>query len=263
MDMKNIRQVRKLLIEGLREYKESGLKDYITLDIDKKLLHDILFGLGKFAIPDDLWKLIDLSNVSFDGIDVRHVDFTGSKGVKINPQKVMGKNLYKTKLTDVEIENSLFGKANFNGVSVLKTDFTGSKGKEVVINPQKVWNKDLRFAKLENVKINGSLDDVEVACTDFTRSSGAVIDPQKVCWKNLGGTKLANVKIVGSLDDVYVEEADFTGSRGAKMDIEAALKAAEVGANLTDVKIIEPCEYINKIKESENEIVKKFQKKLK
>ncbi len=253
MEKVNIKKIRVVLFKELKKYKESGLKDYITLDIDKKILHDILFEDHRFALPDDLWKLLDLSNVSFDYIDVITVDFTGSKGVVINPQKVCDKSLLGTKLTNVEIKGS------FDDVNVYKTDFTGSKG--AVINPQKVSTKDLSNTKLTDAEIKGSFKGVCVEKTDFTGSKGVIINPQKVCGKSLLGTKLTDVKIKGSFDGVIIYGTDFTGSSGAKMDIDTATKAKKLGAILKDVEIIEAEKDITK--EVEDKIVKTFQKKLK
>ena len=252
MENVNIKKIRRVLIEELSKYKESGLKEYITLDIDKEILHDILFKDHKFAIPNDLWKLLDLSNVSFDGICVEYIDFTKSKGAVIDPQTVWNKDLTGTKLADVKIEGS------FDGVYVYGADFTGSDG--AVIDPQKVKYRSLYETKLTDVKIEGTFDDVYVVKTDFIGSNGAIIDPQTVYDKSLYETKLTDVEIKGSLDGVEVERADFTGSSGAKMDIDTAEKAKEAGANLMDVKIIEAEKDISK--EVENKIIKTFQKQL-
>ena len=240
--------LRKVLIEKLEEYQNSGAVGYIKLDIDKEILQDILFEDNEFAIPNNLWKLLDLSNVSFDGVNIIYTDFTGSKGVVIDPQKIYDKNLRGATLTDVEITGSL------DGVIVFATNFTGSKG-EVVINPQKVKNKNLFKAKLATVEIKGSLDGVCVREADFRKSKGAIMNPQTVYDKDLRGTKLANVEIKGSLDGVLIKETDFTGSKGITMTFDEAKGAKELGANLTDVKIIN-------YKEIENQITKAFGKQL-
>ena len=72
-------KLRKLVISQLEKYEKKGKKDYIKLDIKKEILQQILFEDNKFAIPDNLWKLLDLSDVSFDEIDVKEVNFAGSK----------------------------------------------------------------------------------------------------------------------------------------------------------------------------------------
>ena len=294
MECKNIEELRKMLTEKLIKYKESGEKDHIKLDIDKELFQQILFKNKKIAIPDNLWKLLDLSGVSLDGVDVKEINFTGSKGVVIDPQKVCNKDLSNTRLSGVEIRGS------FDGVDVMGVDFTGSKGvvidpqtvkyaslngtklagveitgsldgvdvrgtdftesKGVIkLNPQIVYDKDLRSTKLAGVEITGLLDGVCVEGTDFTGCKGTVIiDPQTVYDKSLWYTKLAGVEIDGSFNCVNVWGADFTGSEGAKMSFYEYQHAIKSGANLTDVQI-----YNDEYKKIEDKIEKAFQPQLK
>ena len=90
MKKEDIKELREFLTGNLAKYKKhnrKGLKNHIKLDIEKEILQEILFEDNKIALPDNLWKLLDLSDVSFDGIDVEEVNFAGSKGVVINPQK--------------------------------------------------------------------------------------------------------------------------------------------------------------------------------
>ena len=230
MEKKNIESLRVLLIEKLKEYKKSNEKGHIKLNIDKQIFRQILFEDNQFAIPNNLWKLLDLSGVSFDGVKISYIDFTGSKGVVIDPQKVYDKNLFDTKLAGVEIKGS------FDGVNIMKTDFTGYKG-EVVMDPQKVYKKSLRGTKLANVEIKGLLDDVDVVGADFTGSNGAVMDPQKVYNKNLYVTKLANVEIIGSFDGVNVQQTNFTGSKGGVIDPQTVAYKNLYSTKLKDVEI--------------------------
>ena len=240
MEIEHILKSRKMLTDKLYKYQRNGGKDHIKLDIDKKILQQILFENNEIAIPDNLWKLLDLSGVSFDGIDVMKIDFTGSKGVVIDPQTVYDKDLSNAKLAGVEIKGS------FDGVDVYGTDFTGSEG--AIIDPQEVSSKDLSYAKLAGVEINGSFDGVDVRGTDFTGSKGVIkLDPQTVYDKNLKNTKLADVEITGSFDAVYVRGADFTGSKGViKLDPQtlydknlryAKLAGVEITGLLDDVKL--------------------------
>ncbi len=197
MKDKRIEKLRESVIEGLREYKESGGKDHINLDINKVILQSILFEKNKFAIPYNLWKLLDLSDVSFDGIYVEKVDFTGSKGVVINPQKVKYKSLYEAKLKDVEINGSFFL------VNVQKTDFTGSKG--AVLDPQTVRGNSLEGTKLTDVEIKGSLDGVYVDGADFTGSKGAKMDLDIAIAAKELGTNLTDVEIIDPNKDIIKE----------------------------------------------------------
>lgn len=83
MECKNIEKSREILIKKLYKYWKSGRKNHIKLDIDKELFQQILFKDNRIAIPDNLWKLLDLSGVSFDGISVTGADFKGSKVEKM------------------------------------------------------------------------------------------------------------------------------------------------------------------------------------
>lgn len=57
--------------------------------------------LNIFAL--NLWKFLDLSNVSFDGIDVGEVDFIGSRGATMNIDEAIKTKEVGTNLTDVTI----------------------------------------------------------------------------------------------------------------------------------------------------------------
>lgn len=161
-----MRILRQELEKGLKRYKET---EKIKFNMSHNMLERLIFlNEGKrkvIAFDFELIKKLDLSNVSFDNVDVKGRDFTGSKGVKINPQTVYNKSLYQTKLTNVELDGS------FNGVHVEFADFTGSKG--AIIDPQTVYDKSLFSTKLKDVKINGIFEGVNVYKADFT---GAIIN---------------------------------------------------------------------------------------
>lgn len=111
-----IRNVRSYLERSLFEYDK---EDKIVLNVSKKLLNRLLFEDNKIAFDFEQIKKLNLSDACFDGKCVMGLDFTGSKGARINPQKVMNKSLYKTTLTDAQIIGSL------DGVDVEKTNFDG------------------------------------------------------------------------------------------------------------------------------------------
>ncbi len=155
--------LRKVLIEKLEEYQNSGAVGYIKLDIDKEILQDILFEDNEFAIPNNLWKLLDLSNVSFDGVDIQGANFKGSKGGRVNPQTVLNKNLFDTILTNVEITGSL------DGVNVEKADFTGSNG--VLMNFEEAEAAKEVGANLTDVRIINN-DEYKQIKDQITRAFG-------------------------------------------------------------------------------------------
>lgn len=95
LDIEFIEKLRKDLVSELLKYEGN---EKIKLDLSIEELEDLIFtfncsGARKIAINFELIKKLDLSGVSFDNVDIRHLDFTGSKGVKINPQTVYNKNL--------------------------------------------------------------------------------------------------------------------------------------------------------------------------
>ena len=72
-----------------REYSSNYIEYLIKTDCihgitDPELLRAIISDCSSHYF--NYIKKTDLSRVCFDGIDVRGYDFTGCKGVKINPQ---------------------------------------------------------------------------------------------------------------------------------------------------------------------------------
>ena len=188
--------------------KYESKKKLLLNNVDIKLLKRIIFKDEKvcYKIRDkykSLYKKIDFSNIDFDNVDVREFDFTGTKGVKINPQKVYYKNLVRTKLYGVEITGSL------DGCVVIGTDFTESIGAK--LNPQTVYKKNLCDTKLSDVEIIGDFEDVYICGTDFTGSKGANINLQKIRNKTLFFTKLCDSVLIGNLDNVCTSYTDFDG----------------------------------------------------
>lgn len=133
---KGVRDIREILRDTLEELLITGNYNDIEKtnfniypsDLGKVIFEKIkdrerrdlrIFTFDPVLIPF-LMKVVDFTGVSFDDVDVRCIDFTGSKGVKINPKTVYDKSLWGTKLSDVEIVGS------FDGVDTRETDFTGS-----------------------------------------------------------------------------------------------------------------------------------------
>ena len=114
----SISDLREELRKNLEEYKST---DHYYLDIDKEIYRDILLNKDdySFAIDFNLVKKLDLSNFSFDNVNVKGLNFKGSKGVIINPQKIFEKDLSFCNLEDVTINGS------FNDVLVYYTNFKG------------------------------------------------------------------------------------------------------------------------------------------
>lgn len=64
------------------------------------------FGMKTFAFPIELMKKVDFDGISFDGFFAFGFDFTGFKGITIDPQKVFDKDLSFANLNGVTIINT-------------------------------------------------------------------------------------------------------------------------------------------------------------
>lgn len=99
-------------------------------------------------------------------------DFTGSKGIKINPQTIFLRIFCFTACSDVEFIGP------FDGADIRFADFTGSKGAK--INPQTICGKKLCGTKCADVEFIGPFDGADISFADFTGSKGAKINLQTV-----------------------------------------------------------------------------------
>lgn len=156
----HIQELRKGLINLLKEYKGD---EKIKLNIPHELLEMLIFNVGInykcFSFNFELIKKLDLTDVLFDNVDIRGLDFSDSKGVKINPQTIYERNMFCTVLKDVEITGSL------DYVYIRCTNFAGSKGAK--INPQTIYNRNMSGAVLRDAEIIGPLDDICITDTNF------------------------------------------------------------------------------------------------
>ena len=213
-----IKNIRNLIVYTAMDIDSASGKRLKLSDIDcsKESLDRIIFdrsiynGKCIFHVLFRLKSRIDFDGVSFDGANISEADFTGSKGVRINPQTLCSKNL-SGKYTDVEFIGP------FNNVDISSADFTGSKGAK--INPQTIYAKDLYSTVCSDVEFTGSFDGVNLCCTDFTGSKGARINPQTIRNKNLWGTVCSGVEFTGSFDNVKMnDETSLDGSNARYID---------------------------------------------
>lgn len=162
LSRKEIEVIRKLIVDAVRNIDDASGKrfKFSKLDCSKELLDRIVFDYrAKFPNGDtykdvfyEFFKLkskIDFDGVSFDGAIIAQRDFTGSKGIKINPQTIFFKSLSLTVCSGVEFIGP------FDGVDLCCTDFTGSKGAK--INPRTVG---LRYTDCRDVEFVDSFDEV-------------------------------------------------------------------------------------------------------
>ena len=223
-----IKAERQKLINTLESLEDGK---YLTLS-DADILFNERGSYKKFAIPERLLKKIDFSNVSFDNVDIRGMDFTELKGVKINPQTVYDQNLSRCKFSGVEFIGP------FDGIYLYETDFTGSKGAK--IKPQKFLRKELIGCTLSGVEFIGPFDGTYLRETDFTGSKGAKINPQTIYNKNLSECKFSGVEFIGSFDRVIIEGVDFTGSKGARINPQTVNARDLRGCAFSGVEFIGP-----------------------
>lgn len=214
LNKQNTEKLRKELITLLEQYNGT---EKVKLNISKGLLDALLFEqeyiikndsntfVKKIMISFELVKKLDLSNVSFDYVDISGKDFTGSKGAIINPQTIYKKDLSNTILTDTQIIG------DFTEARLHKTNFTGSKGAK--IDPHKIYIGNLSNAKLADTEIIGPLYNTIIVGTDFTGSKGAIINPQTIEDKNFENTNLTDSEIIGSFDDCNIDGAIYNGEK--------------------------------------------------
>ena len=218
------------LIEVLDNLEDD---EYITLTNPNIIFKEIEVKEGKvykeFAIPKRLLKKIDFSNVSFDNVCIRGLNFTGYIGVKIDPQKVYKQDLRGCTFSGVEFVDS------FDYTYMYDTNFAGSKG--VKIDPQRVYNKDLRGCTFFGVKFIGPFDGAKISRANFTGSKGALISPQKIYYRDFRFCVLSGVifipedygmrsvfNIIGKFDGAYLFKTNFTGSMGARINPQKVIK---------------------------------------
>ncbi len=182
-------EIREELVKILEHYNS---KEHLLYDIDYEIYRKILLNKedNSFAIDFNLVKKLDLSNFSFDNVNIRFLNFKGSKGVKINPQKVYNKDLSYCILEGAEVEGS------FDDALIYYTNFKGTNGIE--INPQKVRGKNLAGAVLTDTTITGSFDGTYIRGTEFTGSKGAIIDIGKIYLNNIEHTVLDDAIVMNN-----------------------------------------------------------------
>lgn len=205
-----IRVSRIILEEILIKYSNT---EKLKITLPPKLLENLIFVRKNIngdcylepAFDFNLIKKLDLTNASFDNVDIRCLDFTGSYGVVLDPQKVYQKSVIKTILASTKIVG------DFDDVIVTFADFTRSHGAK--IKPEKVASKDLSYTKLCDVEFTGTFDNCNIIGSDFTGSRGAVINPQTIHNKDLSHTVLSDAEVIDALLDVNTSTTDFTNCK--------------------------------------------------
>ena len=100
-----------LIRAGLKQELENYVGNSAKIKLNNKTVEEILFnvdeiGMKTFAFPIELMKKINFEGISFDNFFAFGFDFTGFKGISIDPQKVFDKNLSYANLNGVTIINT-------------------------------------------------------------------------------------------------------------------------------------------------------------
>ncbi len=207
-----IENLREHLIENLKSVEEN--KRVLITEYEPDILELLLFctpnqnslvdeygrrkrGKKIFALPKEILKKIDFSNVSFEDFEAINYDFSDLYGVKINPK---GMNLSYATLKGVEFIGG------FDNSTIVGANFSGSKG--CYLDVQKLrhqkfpikWFHDVVVCNLTNCKFKDVI----------------FVNPLK--YKHIGD----NLKTEGyGTEKVYlvyrIKGADFTGSINAKI----------------------------------------------
>lgn len=115
------KEMRDLIREGLKLELTKIEEGTARIRLDSDILEELLFnvdenGMKTFAFPVELMKKINFEGISFDDFFAYGFDFSGFKGVSIDPQKVYDKNLSFSNLNGVRVINT-FDDVNLEGIN--------------------------------------------------------------------------------------------------------------------------------------------------
>jgi len=212
----DIKKIRNLLVEEIRMCSQFP----VTLQGNKNQIEQILFERlrkeGKvFALPEDILKRIDFSNISFKQFRAEGVCFDEFYGIILDPQQLYEKDLRGASLKGVTIRSNM--KDPFANCKIRGTNFTGCKN--AVIDPQTIFENDFSYTNLCDTTIQSKSTDAfqnsRLYITSFRGSKDAIIDPQTIFAKDLTGCQLGNVTIRSKDKDAFrgcvIRTTDFTG----------------------------------------------------
>ena len=116
---------------------------------------------------------------SFDGYIIKGATIKDNKTksgdmIKINPQKILDKNFYECKISNVEFLDS-FDDCNISSIYI-------SESKGVIINPQKVKYKNLSNCNIYNAKFIDSLDNCNIDNIELYDVFGAYVNAENLSF---------------------------------------------------------------------------------
>ncbi len=240
-DSNATKKMAKLLKRKLIRYSKQNSKKE-RMKIQKDLLQYLLPELLKIITKgEEILKYLDLSEASFDGIDVTHKNFKDSNA-NIDPQTIQGKTLFHTNLKGVDLSH-----ANFTGVDI---KFANLEDTNAQIDPQLIKYKFLYGTNAKGCTfINlSSLNSLKREPADFTgvdirwanlENTNAQIDPQLIENKSLKYTNVKGLDLShANFNGVYIQEANLEGT-GAIINPHTVRYQEISGANLNYCTLID------------------------
>ncbi len=209
------KEIATLLKRELVKYSKKRWNNR-RIKIQKDLLQCLLPKLLEIiTIEEEILKYLDLSEVSFAGIDVTYTNFKDSNA-NIDPQTVKDQTLYKTNL-----QNCNMAGEDFWDVLIEEANLENTNAQ---IDPQLIKNKSLYNTNVKGCTFinRSSSDPMKREPADFTgvdirfanlENTNAQIDPQLIKNKTLHYTNAKGCTFINlsSLDSIKREPADFTG----------------------------------------------------
>ena len=241
-------KIYKLREEVINNLKAIDDGIYIKLNYDAKINEAILFQTSDkectfdkfgnrkqcakyFALPNEILKKIDFSNIDFTNFNAKGFNFNGLYNVKLNPQTIWKKDLTGAKLNGVEFIGS-FDDVTLNELnSGYVTDFRGSKG--AVIDVSKIHRVLDKHPHLNDCIFQGVTFTYPFKClgyinhasrvsirpkingSDFTGSKGAVIYPNEIV-PNLKNCTLKDTVLATSIKISWQSDLNGTNFTGCK-----------------------------------------------
>ena len=220
----DVEKYREELINVLRRYHR---KRHLALEVSDEFFNDVLFkyygNTKTFAIPFELAKKLDLSRADFKDMYIVGMDFTGTYGVKINPQEIAGETL--------DSENVLFW---INNCCFKVKYYSDRNASDSFLKIQ----HNLSNCIFNGVEFTGPFDNSFIHLSDFTGSRGAYIDPQKLkadifmIYKKLhldrrntinlpmNNCVFDGVEFTGNFDNTIICGSNFAGSNNANISLQ-------------------------------------------
>lgn len=208
-----ITRKREELVKVLeKQEKPVKLEGFTTEELD-----EILFDYEeeerikkRFALPPEVLRKIDMSNVSFDNFCAYHVNFSGMTGVRIDPNKLYKKSCWGTVFEGVTFLNK------FTAGHIEECNFTGSHN--AVIGGNSIIGNDITLGVrnvFKDVTFGSPIMKGNIVGSDFTGSKGAVIELGSDWVDDIGECRLKDTTLQGSFANCLIYGAEFSGAKAA------------------------------------------------